>query len=59
MLKKRRKIRIQCKCRLCGKVWMDRKQLDVCADCERERTRRAEKAAYEAAKVADGNKQLN
>jgi hypothetical protein len=38
---------------------MDRRQADICEDCERERTRRAEKAAYEAAKVADGNKQLN
>lgn len=34
IMMKRRKIRIQCKCRACGKVWMDRRQANICEDCD-------------------------
>ena len=25
--------RIQCKCKICGKVWMDKNQYNTCAGC--------------------------
>jgi rRNA maturation endonuclease Nob1 len=37
---KKRKIRIQCRCRACGRIWMDRRQLEICEDCEGKRMRR-------------------
>ena len=30
---KRLRIKIQCRCEACGKVWMDRQQLIFCPSC--------------------------